>query len=82
MVNYPKYYYWAHVVSVLLVGNVPGCRQIFQRWMEWQPDEQAWLTYIKFEMRYKEVDEARKIYEQFIIVHPEVRVLFFVVLDY
>lgn len=40
--------------------------------MEWQPDEQAWLTYIKFEMRYKEVDEARKIYEQFIIVHPEV----------
>lgn len=41
--------------------------------MEWKPEEQAWLTYIKFEMRYKEVDEARNIYEQFILVHPEVR---------
>ncbi|OQR76768.1 crooked neck protein 1 [Tropilaelaps mercedesae] len=55
------------------LGNIPGCRQVFQRWMEWQPEEQVWLTYIKFEMRYKETDEARKIYEQFIVVHPEVK---------
>jgi crooked neck len=41
--------------------------------MEWEPDEQAWLTYIKFELRYKEIDRARGIYEKFVYVHPEVR---------
>lgn len=45
--------------------------QIFERWMEWEPDEQAWLTYIKFELRYKELDRARTIYERFVYVHPE-----------
>lgn len=42
-----------------MLGNISGCRQIFERWMEWQPDEQAWNTYIKFELRYKEIDRAR-----------------------
>ena len=46
---------------------------MFDRWMEWEPDEQAWLTYIKFELRYKEIDRARGIYERFVYVHPEVR---------
>ena len=38
-----------------VLGNVPAARQIFERWMEWEPDEQAWLSYIKMELRYKEV---------------------------
>jgi crooked neck len=50
-----------------------GARQVFDRWMEWEPDEQAWLTYIKFELRYKEIYRARTIYEKFVYVHPEVR---------
>lgn len=41
--------------------------------MEWEPEEQPWLSYIKMEMRYKEVDRARHIYERFIQVHPEVK---------
>lgn len=41
--------------------------------MEWEPEEQAWFSYIKMEMRYKEVDRARHIYERFIQVHPEVK---------
>ena len=52
---------------------IAGTRQVFDRWMEWEPDEQAWLTYIKFELRYKEIDRARGIYEKFVYVHPEVR---------
>ncbi|MCL4154805.1 UNVERIFIED_CONTAM: hypothetical protein GTU68_006838, partial [Idotea baltica] len=39
--------------------------------MEWEPDEQAWMTYIKFELRYKELDRARSIYERFVFVHPD-----------
>ena len=47
--------------------------QVFERWMEWEPDEQAWLSYIKMELRYKEIDRARYIYERFIQTHPEVK---------
>lgn len=41
--------------------------------MEWEPEEQAWLSYIKMELRYKEIDRARYIYERFIQTHPEVK---------
>ena len=34
-----------------MLENIPGCRAIFERWMEWQPEDQYWLTYINFEMR-------------------------------
>ena len=50
-----------------------GSSQVFERWMEWEPDEQAWLSYIKMELRYKEIDRARYIYERFIQTHPEVK---------
>lgn len=51
-----------------MLGNVAGCRQAFERWMEWEPDEQAWHSYINFELRYKEVDKARTIYEKYILL--------------
>ena len=41
--------------------------------MEWEPEEQAWLSYIKMELRYKEVESARHIYERFVQVHPDVK---------
>jgi len=56
-----------------MLNNIPGCRAVFERWMEWEPDEQPWLTYIKFELRYKELDRARLIYERFVMVHPDVK---------
>jgi len=56
-----------------MLNNIPGCRAVFERWMEWEPDEQPWLTYIKFELRYKELDRARRIYEKFVFVHPDVK---------
>lgn len=56
-----------------MLENVAGARQVFERWMEWQPEEQAWQTYINFELRYKELDRARKIYERFVMIHPEVK---------
>ncbi|CAH0393089.1 unnamed protein product [Bemisia tabaci] len=55
------------------LGNIAGARQVFERWMEWEPDEQAWLTYIKFELRYGEIDRARMIYNKFVMVHPDVK---------
>ncbi|KAI5609422.1 crooked neck-like protein 1, partial [Silurus asotus] len=63
-----------------MLGNVAGCRLVFERWMEWMPEEQAWHSYINFELRYKEVEKARCIYEIMVLnssalvtVHPEVK---------
>ncbi|XP_059714589.1 crooked neck-like protein 1 [Haemorhous mexicanus] len=56
-----------------MLGNVAGSRQVFERWMEWQPEEQAWHSYINFELRYKEVDRTRSIFERFVLVHPNVK---------
>ncbi|EUB63860.1 Crooked neck-like protein 1 [Echinococcus granulosus] len=54
-----------------LLGNIAGARQVFERWMEWEPEEQAWHAYINFELRYKELQRARLIYERFVLVNPE-----------
>lgn len=56
-----------------MLDNIPGTRAVFERWMEWQPEEQAWQTYINFELRFKEIDRARHIYERFVVTHPEVK---------
>lgn len=56
-----------------MLGNIPAVRQAFERWMEWEPEEQAWLSYIKMELRYKEVDRARAVYEHFVMCHHNVK---------
>lgn len=38
--------------------------QVYERWMQWQPSDNAWLQYIKFELRCHEVERARAIYER------------------
>lgn len=59
-----KYSYMEEVIE-----NIPGARQVFERWIEWEPPEQAWQTYINFELRYKEIDRARSVYQRFLHVH-------------
>uniref|UniRef100_M4BES4 Pre-mRNA-splicing factor Syf1-like N-terminal HAT-repeats domain-containing protein n=1 Tax=Hyaloperonospora arabidopsidis (strain Emoy2) TaxID=559515 RepID=M4BES4_HYAAE len=53
-----------------MLGNVPGARRVFERWMAWQPDEQAWYSYIKLEMRVQDVGRARALYERYVACHP------------
>ena len=52
------------------LSNMPSVRQLFERWMQWEPDENAWGAYIKMELRYGEIGRARAIYERFVQVHP------------
>uniref|UniRef100_A0A1I8AK96 TPR_REGION domain-containing protein n=1 Tax=Steinernema glaseri TaxID=37863 RepID=A0A1I8AK96_9BILA len=52
-----------------LIENVPGARQVLERWMAWEPDQQAWQTYINFELRYGEIDRAREVWQNFLKVH-------------
>lgn len=62
------WYKYIHMEEML--GNVAGSRQVFERWMDWQPDQQGWLSYIKFELRYGEIDRARHVFERFTACHP------------
>ncbi|XP_031480427.1 uncharacterized protein LOC116250716 [Nymphaea colorata] len=65
------WYKYIHMEEML--GNVAGARQIFERWMAWEPDHHGWAAYIKFELRYNEVGRAREIYERYVRCHPTVK---------
>ena len=39
--------WYKYVYLEELLGNVAGARQVFERWMAWEPDEKAWSAYIK-----------------------------------
>lgn len=66
--------WYKYVYLEELLQNVPGARQVFERWMKWEPDDKAWQAYIKLEERYNELDRASSIYERWIAVRPEPRV--------
>lgn len=63
--------WYKYVFLEELLGNVAGARQVFERWMAWEPDEKAWSAYIKLEVRYNEMNRASKLYERMINCHPE-----------
>jgi len=67
-------FWYKYVYLEELLENIPGARQVFERWMAWEPDDKAWQAYIKMEERYKEWDRASKIYERWVAVRPEPRV--------
>jgi crooked neck len=62
------WYKYVYLEELLL--NIPGARQIFERWMQWEPNDKAWQSYIKLEERYNELDRASAIYERFIGCKP------------
>jgi crooked neck len=63
--------WYKYVFLEELLGNVAGARQVFERWMAWEPNDKAWSAYIKLEVRYQELDRASKLYERLINCHPE-----------
>lgn len=66
-------FWYKYVYMEETLGNVEGTRQVFERWMSWEPEEQAWVAYVKFETRYQEIDRARRVFERFTVVHPQPR---------
>ena len=62
------WYKYVYLEELLL--NVAGARQIFERWMQWEPNDKAWQSYIKLEERYDELDRASAIYERWIGCRP------------
>lgn len=66
--------WYKYVYLEELLQNVPGARQVFERWMQWEPEDKAWQAFIKLEERYQELDRASAIYERWVAVRPEPRV--------
>ena len=64
------WYKFAYMEEML--GEPSNARAIFERWMTFQPNEQAWLSYIKFEIRNKNIPGARALYARFTIAHTSV----------
>ena len=56
-----------------MLGNIAGARQVFERWMQWEPDHQGWRSFINMELRYQETDRARSIFEKYVLCHPTVK---------
>jgi len=48
---------------------VQGARAIFDRWCEWEPDDHAWSSYVRLEMRANQPGRARKVHERWVSVH-------------
>jgi crooked neck len=63
--------WWKYLHTLEVLGDVAGAREVFERWMRWEPDASAWAAYVKFESRYHEWDRARAVWERLTAVHPE-----------
>jgi len=55
-----------------MLGNFDKVRKIFEDWMTWEPAENAWNAYLKFEERMGEFDKCRQILERYIDLNPNV----------
>ena len=38
-------FWFKYVYMEEMVGNLQGARVIFDRWMDWEPDDHAWTSY-------------------------------------
>jgi crooked neck len=63
--------WFKYVYCLELLADVVGTRQVFNRWLQWEPVAEVWYAAIKFELRYQETDNARALYERLTFVHGE-----------
>ena len=56
-----------------LIGAIDQARQLFERWMKWEPDDNAWSAYIRFELRQGNIERARGLYDRYVSQLPTAR---------
>lgn len=58
--------------KLLLSDGVAGARNVYERWMEWNPSDKGWMLYVHFEERCKELGRARKVFEKYVgVLHKK-----------
>jgi crooked neck len=53
-----------------LCQDVPKCRAVFERWMQWRPDDNAWLAYARFELRCNSAQAAESVLRRYCQSYP------------
>jgi len=62
--------WYKYVYMEEMVQDTPKCRAVFERWMKWQPDDNAWLSYARFETRNNSVDRAEAVLRRYVNTYP------------
>jgi crooked neck len=65
--------WYKYVYMEEMVGDTPKCRAVFARWMQWMPDDNAWLSYARFEVRCQRRDAANEVMKQYVNTYPSAR---------
>lgn len=52
-----------------MLGNVAGARALFDRWMQWEPEDSAWTSYVRLELRANAPERARSVFERYVRCH-------------
>lgn len=68
--------WYKYVYMEELVRDIPKCRAVFERWMKWMPDDNAWLAYARFETRVgagSPLDRAEAVMRRYVNVYPSAK---------
>jgi crooked neck len=67
--------WYKYVYVEEMVGDMPKCRAVFERWMNWMPDDNAWLSYARFETRVGHLDRAEAVMRRYANAYPSARAM-------
>lgn len=65
-------FWFKYIYMEEILGNYEQARQIFKKWMEWNPIVEAWVAFASFETRIGETETARRIMYEFLDKNPKV----------
>ena len=64
------YLWYKYIYVEQMMQDVPKCRAVFQRWMKWRPDDNAWLSFARFETRNGDLPRAEQVMRDYINAYP------------
>ncbi|CAB9511183.1 Crooked neck-like protein 1 [Seminavis robusta] len=64
--------WYKYVYVEELVGDIPKCRAVFERWMKWKPHDLPWLAFARFETKHGAPDRAEQVMRQYVNAYPGV----------
>ncbi|GKY95111.1 hypothetical protein MPSEU_000475000 [Mayamaea pseudoterrestris] len=67
--------WYKYVFLEEMVGDIPKCRTVFERWMQWNPDDNAYLSYTRFETRCGHLDRAEVVMRRYVNTYTSARAM-------
>ena len=64
-------FWYKYIKLEEMMGEIERAREIWNRWLAWEPDDQTFLSAVKFELRYRQFDQARLRFDKLIGLRPE-----------